>query len=92
MTASPTRAPGNVALDAERELYLTEDGQVWIPDAETDIQQQICVIGHAGASSHRDVAASRKPRPFGPTLQATKLNKDLHFDFLSLPASGSGMH
>ncbi|KAJ8524224.1 hypothetical protein ON010_g16894 [Phytophthora cinnamomi] len=118
------RAPDDVTLDSERDLYVTNTGKVWLPPDARDLHQRVCVIGHAGASGHRGIKAtlhmikdvfywptmptdveafirgcihclstgnSREPRPFGPTLRATQPNEVLHFDFLSLPASSTGL-
>lgn len=39
--------------DPTRQLFLTDDDRVWIPESAVELQQRLCVIAHAGASGHR---------------------------------------
>lgn len=50
-----------IRYDAERKLFVNQEGRVWIPSHSIDLQQRLCVIAHAGASGHRGVEASLKP-------------------------------
>jgi hypothetical protein len=34
---------------------VDEDGRVWIPDSQLDLQQRLCVVAHAGAGGHRGI-------------------------------------
>ncbi|GMF22827.1 unnamed protein product [Phytophthora fragariaefolia] len=107
-----------------RQLLLTAAGQVWIPGDDTDMQQRLCVVAHAGASDHRgsrvttqaleavfywrtmakdvaefvagclhcmSTASGRIPRPFSEAWKATKPNKVLHFDYLTMVEGEGGI-
>ncbi|KAJ8577220.1 hypothetical protein ON010_g1985 [Phytophthora cinnamomi] len=52
------QAKSNIRWDDSRGTFTDNDNRIWIPDDETDLQQRLCVISHAGASGYRGVDAS----------------------------------
>ncbi|KAE8999859.1 hypothetical protein PR001_g18944 [Phytophthora rubi] len=67
-------------------LHMIKEVFYW-PTMSTDVEAFIRGCIHCLSTGN-----SREPRPFGPTLRATQPNEVLHFDFLSLPASSTGLH
>ena len=50
----------DLSLSADSDLYLTKDGQVWVPAEAQDLQLRICIVAHTGPGGHRGHQATLK--------------------------------
>ncbi|POM61080.1 putative retroelement, partial [Phytophthora palmivora] len=54
----PAERSEEVQWEDARQCFVILGDKIWIPPTAVDLMEQICVVGHAGSSGHRDQKAT----------------------------------